>query len=407
MSVDTDTNVELLAQDPDEVGRRIAGQLQILSRSATGEELVYSPLGRHSYYRDFLAQQTGRVSSPGAQERLSRHGAQMERLSAVREERAWQRGAAAGMEYRVTPDRTPGHGGYFAPPAWLNQLFATANRPGRVLAGLMPTFPLPVGVSSVNVPVISTGTAVEPQGSSTAVLDQDIADAAAKSSVAPFAGQADVGLQLLEQSPQGAHLDWAIFQDLSEAYDSDLESQLLAGPATGPGLTGVTSVTGIVSVAYTDASPTGKNMWTPLSQVPAQIGDARLRAPECFLMRTARWFWIQGQEDSTGLPFGLSPIFIGKDDDKTPDPIGGIMSLPVFLDDAIPVVGGQDSIICLRPRDLILLEGQPQTLIAREPLSGSLGVRLQMHCNAAAITGRRPGGIGVLTGTGMTVQTGY
>jgi hypothetical protein len=179
-------------------------------------------------------------------------------------------------------------------------------------------------------------------------------------------------------------------------------------------------VPNIISVAYTDASPTGVELWPPLSKVPAQIGDARNRPPECWMMRTARWCWLQGSEDAgtDQRPFGLSTRFYLGNDDGTPDPISGMMGWPVFLNDAIPATlgstngvtvgaGTQDVIICLRPRDSILLESEPRTLIAREPLSGSLGVRLQMHCNAAAITARRPAGIGVLQGTGLAVQSGY
>lgn len=410
--------------DPAEVSREIAANFHRLSREEASTELVYSPLGTDSYYRDLLAKETGRIESPGFYERLTRHAEQMGRIHQAREARAWDRLTASGLEYRVTPDRTDGFGGYFAPPAWLNQLFATANRPGRVLAGLMPRFPLPTGVSTINVPVIGTGTVVQPAPDDAGVVDQDITDSAAESAVVPLAGQADVSLQLLEQSPAGAHLDWAIFTDLSEGYDFDLESQLIVGSdgsatsVASAQLPGVLTIANIISVVYTSGSPTGSGMWTPLSKVGAQVGDARARPPQCWLMRTARWFWLQGAEDTATRPFGLSTRFYLGSDDETPDPIGGLMALPVFLDDAIPAtlggtsgltVGGgtQDVIIGLRPHDQILLEGEPQTLIAREPLSGSLGVRLQMHCNAAAITGRRPAGIGVLQGTGMAVQSGY
>ena len=415
---------EMLARAPEQIAAQIARSMGNLSRDETSSELVYSPFGQHSYYRDFLARETGRVSSPGAEQRLTRHAEQMEQVRKIREARAWDRLASSGLEYRVTPDRTDGTGGFFSPPAWLNQLFATANRPGRVLAGLIPQFPLPPGVSTINVPIISTGTVVQNETDDSANADQDIADAAAASAVVPLSGQADVALQLLEQSPQGAHLDWAIFMDLSEGYDADLEYQLIAGTdgsatnLAGAQIAGALAVPNIISVPYTDGSPKGSAMWTPLSKVPAQIGDARSRQPECWLMRSARWFWMQGQEDLQGRPFGISTAFYLGSDDSTPDPIGGLMGLPVFLDDALPAnlggasgltvgAGTQDAIICLRPRDQILLEGTPRTLIAREPLSGSLGVRLQMHCNAAAITGRRPASIGVLQGTGMTVQSGY
>lgn len=424
MSATADTNLELLVQDPGEVARRMAEQMIRLSRSDTGEELVYSPTGPHSYYRDLLARETGRVASPGFRDRLEQHGEQMVHVHEARARRVRQLEASGMFEFRTTPDRTDGTGGYFSPPAWLNELFATANRPGRVLAGLMNRFPLPPGVSTVNVPVIGTGTLVAPAADDAATTDQDITDSSAASAVVPFAGTADVALQLLEQSPAGAHVDWAIFMDLSEAYDFDLETQLLTGndnssnPATAQ-LPGVLNVANIITVPYTSGSPTGSGMWTPLSKVPAQIGDARGLPPQCWLMRTARWCWLQGAEDVTNQrPFGLSTRFYIGNDDNTPDPISGMMGWPVFLNDAIPATlggagglnvgaGTQDTIICLRPRDQHLLEGEPQTLIAREPLSGAMGVRIQMHCNVAAITGKRPASIGVLQGTGLTVQSGY
>lgn len=396
---------EMLSRTPGVIAAQVTEALAKLKPEETSSELVYSPFGQHSYYRDFIEEARGRATV-AAMERLNRHAEQMDSIAKRRTFRD------SGLEFRVTPDRTDGYGGYLSPPAWLNQLFATANRPGRVLAGLMPRFDLPVGASSVNLPLINTGTVNQPAQDDSAVPAQDITDQPGSSNVAPLAGQADVALQLLEQSPQGAHLDWVIFQDLGEAYDFDLEQQLLYGDGLGLShLMGVTNVNGIISVPYTDSTPTGSEMWVPLGKVPAQIGDARLRPPECWLMRTARWFWLQGSEDTATRPFGLSTAFYLGSDDNTPDPIGGMMGLPVFLNDAIPAnlgtAANQDEIICLRPRDMILLEGQPQTLVAREPLSGSLGVRLQMHCNVAAITDRRPAGTGVLSGTGLVVQSGY
>ena len=279
--------------------------------------------------------------------------------------------------------------------------------------------PLQGRVSSVNLPIIQTGGVQTPTADNAAVPDQDVADQAGTSSVATFEGQVDVALQLLEQSPPGAHLDWAIFMDLSEAYDAQLETNLISGiDGTSNQLLGVTQVSGVNTVTYTDGTPKGSAMWPFFGQGAAQIGNQRQKPPECWLMRTARWFWLQSQEDTATLPFGIfSPFFLGNDDD-TPDPIGGLQGLPVFLDDAIAsnltgnpgsfgTGGTQDAVICLRPSDLILLEGDAQTMVAREPLSGSLGARIQMHGRAAAITGRRPAGITVLGGTGFAVQTGY
>lgn len=404
-------NIALLAHG-DEVARRIADQLQRggVSREALSGELVYSPTSPASYYADLLAFRLGLRGALGAQERLTRHAEQMERIRTSWQENALQRLLAGNIEYRVTPDRTDGYGGYFSPPLWLNQLFATANRPGRVLSGLMVRFPLPREVSELNLPLLSTGTKVQPAIDDEAVTDQDIEDTKGSSTVVPFVGQADVGLQLLELSPPGAHLDWAIFMDMSEGYDEQLETELLEGTGIGNrSLLGFANVPGITKVEATETA--GKKLYIALSKLAAQASDARRRPPECWLMRSARYFYFEGSEDTAERPFGLSTNFYLGHDDATPDPISGLMGLPVFANDAISAALGagknQDLVFCARPRDSALFEGEPQTDIMREPLSGTGGVRLQMRCSAAAITGRRPASIGTLYGTGLAVQTGY
>src|ERR1019366_8084581 len=123
------TNLELLALDPDTLSERMAQHLHKLSSDATSSELVYTPKGPHSYYRDSV------IRGPGAQERLNRHGEQMGQAYKRRNERSIR--ALGNFEYRVEPNTNQGTGGYFAPPLWLNQLFATANRPGRVLSDLI------------------------------------------------------------------------------------------------------------------------------------------------------------------------------------------------------------------------------------------------------------------------------
>ena len=117
------------------------------------EPLTYDRHGPHSFFRDLaLATING---DPVCQARLDRHA----------------------MELRVNPNTTDGTGGYFSPPAWLNQEFATANRAVRVLADLYPHFPLPKGVSQVSLPLMTTGTTVGAQNPDGAVPDGDVVDA--------------------------------------------------------------------------------------------------------------------------------------------------------------------------------------------------------------------------------------
>lgn len=410
-TTDAPTALETLAFDPDRVAQGLAERLHKLSAPETSSELVYAPTAKVSYFRDLLARE-GKVSSPGCEQRLAHHAEQMVNIAAERQKCAEQRLRLGGFELRVEPGTTDGQGGYFSPPAWLNQLFATANRPRRVLADLMSSFPLPAGVSQVNLPIIGTGSVVAPTQPGSAVPDQDITDSAGSSMVAPFAGMVDVALQLIDMAPPGAHVDFAIFSDLSEAYDADLETQLISGTGTGQQLLGVTNVPPSSNlITFTNAAPTGSLLYPYLGQAFAQVSDNRFVAPQCWLMRGARWAWIKTSEDSATLPFDISsPTYLGSTDD-TPDPIGGIVGLPVFLEEAISntqgAAGNQDVIIALRPTDLILLEGEPQTMVAHEPGSGTLTARIEMHSYAAAITDRRPAGVSVVSGTGLSKPSGF
>ncbi len=254
--------------------------------SIKSEPLTYRrDLQSVSYFRDlWLSENDGHGGGIEARKRLDRHGAEMRVLYAERDKRALAaiRAGEFGYEQRVEPNRTDGYGGYLAPPLWLEELFTTALRPSRVLAGLTPRFDLPLGVSSVNLPIIVSGTTEATTADTAAVPGTDFTDSAGTSTVVTISGQADVPLQMLEQSPAGASLDVALLTDLSASYDTSLEGQLLYGTGSSfSELVGVTTTAG-TSLTYTDASPTGSKLWPYLAQAAAQLGDARRRsAPTC------------------------------------------------------------------------------------------------------------------------------
>lgn len=366
------------------------------------EPFTYRPDLPISFFRDLAVSRNLVAPRGGETHRLARHGREMN-VSREARARASRRRFESAFEYRVEPNTNPGTGGNFAPPWWLNQEFATYPRTKRVLAALIEAhFDLPGGVSSVNLPILTTGTRVAPARTGAAVIDRDITDAKGSSTVMTLAGQADTSIQDLEQSPPGAYLDWALFKDMTEDYDSQLEEQLLIGlGAAQKQLVGLANVATIVKITYTAATPTGKAMYPNFGKAAAQIGDGRKQPPECWLMRTARYAWLMASEDSSTRPL------------MTPDPVIGVASIlgwPVFLDDTIPTKLGaganQDEAFGVRPSDLILLEGEPQTNVYKDVLSGVLGVRFQMHAPVAAITNRYPSGIALLQGTGFVIQAG-
>ena len=99
----------------------------------THEPLTYRRDARASYFRDFIFKDT----VPGAAQRLERHASEMDVLRKTREKAQAARFAEGGFETRIEPNRTEGYGGYFSPPAWLNDLFATGKHSPRVLSDLI------------------------------------------------------------------------------------------------------------------------------------------------------------------------------------------------------------------------------------------------------------------------------
>lgn len=376
-------------------------------------EVKSEPLTYHryrpdrSYFRDLVLVDR----DPQAQLRLEAHAREMAVEIPAREARAWRRAADSGMEFRVNPNRIQGQGGYFAPPLWIIDQFATAPRAPRVLAGLVPTFPLPAGVQSINLPRLTTGNAEAAEADLDAVDGQDAADSQVQSPVMTINGQADVALQLLEQSPQGAHLDWAMGKDLSEAYDAALEAQMVVGVSTAETYAGVFNQcpSGNI-ITYTDASPTLAEMYPFIGQASAAVGKARKMPVQVWLMTTARWSWIATSEDQQLRPIvppDLSPP--QRSIDGYLEPVSSMYGWPVFPDDAIPITlnSNQDTIIACRPSDLMLFEGDPRIMVGLEVLSGVLMARIQYRRYSAALTGRYPSGIAVVTGSGMVPASGF
>jgi hypothetical protein len=359
--------------------------------------MTYERFAPASYFRDMAVRDQGLRDSAAAAARLERHTVEME------------------MEFRINPDRVQGQGGYFAPPGWLIELFATAKRPGRVLSDLIDAaggrFPMPAGVQSLNLPRLTTGTSEQAVADLEADTDTDIVDAAVTSPLVPVTGQSDVALQDLEQSPPTAALDWAIWKDMTAGYDADLEALLLYGTGLNGQFAGLTQLAGINSVTYTDATPTLSEMWTYFGQAAAEIGDNRDLPPEVWLMRTARWAWIGSSVDSSLRPIvppELAPPLPPRADGASP--VGSIIGWPVYLDDALLATQGaganQDLVIACRPSELLLWEGEPRTAVNLDVLSGTLQARIQLRSYAAAILGRYSSGVSVMSGSGFVVQAG-
>jgi HK97 family phage major capsid protein len=345
--------------------------------SITSEPGVYESDGGRIF--DLIGAARGDIA---AQARLERH----------------QRELAA--EKRTHPNRTPGQGGYFAPPGFDQGQFAAFPRPGQVLAAAVPNFPLPAGVQSVSVPRLTTGSSVSTETDGSADSQTDIADAELTSPVVVISGYSNVAIQLIDQSPQNASTEWALLEDASSAYDLALEQQLINGSGTGGQLTGLLNVSGTNSVSYTTATPsaTGSasvpSMFASLGQLVAQTAQNRGTAQNgYFALSTSRAVWLASAEDASYRPLDLS--------NAVPNGNFDLLSYRTLLSDAMPrtINGSQEPIIFCRPVDCCLWQSEPKTSVMLDVLSGTLQARIQFRRYAAFVV-RYPSSVSILTGTG-------
>lgn len=345
----------------------------------------YREGGRHSFFADMVRKD----EDPSALDRLQRH---------ARSQAEKRHAAPEGVEFRVNPNADfTGEGAEFAPPLWLIDKFASASRAGRTLADLIGSQPLPRGVSSVNVPRMTTAFVEGVSNDLSAQPSGDLVTTAVTSTVQTLSGMADVSMQLLEQSPSG--FDTYAYIDLNRAYNRALESQLLTGTGTAGQLLGLLNVTGTTSVSGSSAT-TIATLWPLLGQAAAGVGNNRLLPPEACLMAPRRWFWVASSIDNSNRPVASPTPFphvgeLGMAGGALP--MGAVLGLPVWADGAIPAGSSADTAVFCRPSDMFLFESEPFYITASNPLSGTLQARLSLHRHVAFLPHRYPSGIGLVT----------
>jgi HK97 family phage major capsid protein len=386
------------------------------------EPLTYQRGNGSSYFLDLARAQFRQDGDAGA--RLASHAREMDVEMPAREKRRAERaekemrGLPRGshFEKRTNPNRTDGQGGYFVPPLWLIDEYIDLPRFGRTFANSVRNLDLPPGTDSVNVPKIASGTATGVQTADAgSVTSQDLTDTYVTAPVRTIAGQQDVAIQLLDQSP--ASFDEITFTDLIADYNQKLDIQCLTGSGSSGQLKGVLNVSGINSITYTDSTPTLPEFYTPMMQALSQSATKRKMMPSAVFLTPSRWFWMASQLDSQNRPFILpetsapfNPMALQTGQDVE-GPVGRVLNFPLLADGNIPnnLGGGtnEERMIALRTSDLYLFEGSMRTRVLQEVLSGTLQVRFQVFNYAAFMPDRRPETISVISGTGLVAPSGF
>jgi HK97 family phage major capsid protein len=440
----------------------------------TREPVTYERYSPHSYFADMLraTQKTGDGDGgpQAAEQRLNRHRAEMdvelpkrreqraraasrileshtqERLAALpsgvrrREERSVERFLGIGVPTFETRaiNQTQGTGGYFVPPLWLVDEYVAYLRAGRVTANLCHSMPLPPGTNSINLPIITTGTATGIQSADGTALTSspgvtDIADNYVNALVRTTAGQEDASMQLLDLSPVG--IDQIIFRDLSADYAQNLDGQVLLGSGSSGQMTGmypqgtitggstpgviVNTVTGTTTAQWVGTN----SFYAGMGKLLSQISRLRYANVSAVVTNPAVWYAMATAADGNSRPLVVPSIqgpFNAAADMDSPNYegiVGNILGRPWYVDNNIPLTFGgattNPSIaksaghvaptdgtgsgntftpaIAAAWDDLLLFEGEVRTRVLQEVLSGALQVRFQIYGYNAFIANRYQG----------------
>lgn len=393
-------DIEERANIAADVEARDAGTTEHRPTTVTSEARTYGPTSQRSFIADVVNAQLRGDWDAG--QRLSRHMA---------EERVERRHALAGVESR---DVGTGAFAGLTVPQYLTDQVALPKRAMRPLLDLARPLNLPADGMTVGISRITTGTAVAAQnGENTGVQETDIDDTLLSVNVRTVAGQQDVSLQAIQRST-GA--DQVVIQDLINAYHTNVDSQAINGDGNNGTHLGILSTSGIVSVAYTDASPTAAEAYPKIFDLISQIQSGVFGGATHLVMHPRRWNWFASQVGST-FPF-LQPNNVGAHNvggQITSNTYGGVVGvlagLPVVLDGNIPTNLGagtnQDPILGVTADELFLWEepGAPMLIRAEQVGSGSLTVKLVVYGFSAFTAGRYPGAHGVVNGTGTVTPT--
>lgn len=406
------------------------------------EQMTYSPAG-HSYLRDLAAimvPETG-YDRHEAEARMIQHhkevtieartkGSVAERIINECRSRSTGTETRSQFEQRVNPNTTAGTGGEFVPPLWLVSQYVPFVRPGRVFANRVTNKPLPPGIDVINIPKITLGSLTGIQSTQGgAVTSQDITTSTVSAAVNTIAGQEDISLQLLEQSPLA--MDGVIFDDLGRDYDQRLDLQVIAGSGSSGqhlGILNVTSATSNTDITKANAVTVSSasfiasgGQYNSIVNGVNKIETLRLAAPTAIWVHPRRSnSWALAMDGNT------RPLFVKSSygpwnsvgvDEASPVPqgmAGELFGLPVIKDANMPTAmngtsttgGTADAVVVLKEDDCWLFEGTVRMRALPEILSGTLQIRFQLYAYSAFIPNRFPPSLSLLTGnTGLAAPS--
>ena len=300
-------------------------------------------------------------------------------------------------------------------PQYLTQLAAELSRAGRPFADQCTSLPLPDSGMSINISRVTTGSSAAMQASeNAAVSETDIDDTLLTADVRTIASGQQVSRQAVER---GTGIDALIAADMMGAVATVLEDQVLNGSGSSGNMLGLSNISGINSVTYTDGSPTAAEAYSKVVDAIQQINSNRFAGADLLVMHPRRLAWFQSSTDSSGRPLVVpqqqvptNALGVG--------PIAGygvtgasMAGLPVVTSGKISTAAGsggnEDVIFAVRRGDMLLFEdaGQPAMVRMDQTAGLNLTVTLVAYQYACFIGGRYPASVSMISGTGLVAPS--
>lgn len=358
----------------------------------TSEEPTYSVRSEHNFLTDALNASFGWDSD--AQQRMNRYNREVSI-----ERRDIDTSNFAGLVV----------------PQYLVDMYAPLARAGRPTADIVRKHALPAQGMTVNISRVTTGVGVEYQAAENDIATEtNMDDTLLTVNVNTLTGMQDVSKQAILR---GAMVEEVVLADLVKAYHTKLDFGILNGTGSSGTPTGLTTLSGTVSVTYTDATPTVAELYPKLLDGIQQIQSSIFQGPSHIIMHPRRLGWLLAATDTTGRPL-VVPVANGPMNAAgTYSGLGygqsgqySIVGLPIITDANVATNLGagtnQDEIYIVAADELHLWEapGQP-TYVRFEQPDGRNAIRIVMFGFSAFTAGRYPKATAKIGGTGLVTPT--
>ena len=316
------------------------------------------------------------------------------------------------QEMLVTRDGTTSNYAGLVVPQYLTDLAAPLARAGRPFADQCRNLPRPESGRTRNSSRVTTGSSAAAQAAENdAVSETDIDDTLLTSNISTVASGQQLSRQAMER---GTGIDALVTGDMASAMSTTLDNQLINGSGSSGQLLGISQVTGINSVTYTDGSPTVAEFYPKLLDAIQQINSGIYRAPDLIVMHPRRLAWLQAGVDGNSRPLVLPQTNVPQNAMGT-GPAAGygntgsqIAGIPIVTDANIRTdlgAGTEDAVYVVSRNDMLLFEDGEMMMRMDETAGLNLTLTLVLYAYCGFVPGRYPKAISAITGTGLIAPT--